>query len=168
MQAVALEVESNITVSQQLKGRAEKKKSVVESSSSSNSKMEKMSKLLDSLTSEMSKFKVQNQPPPRVKESNTFSPRNQNAFPYRRNNPQTQILQRDRNANEDQRIKAPLHNVVIDEDNVEEQEEVEGDIHCVGEETGKSFLTQQAYEESLITQQTEDDLLGDGIFTAED
>jgi hypothetical protein len=93
--------------------------------------MEKMSKLLDSLTSEMSKLKVQNQPPPRAKEPNTFSPRNPNAFPYRRNNPQTQILQRDRNANEDQRIKVPLQNVVMDEENVEEQEEVEGDIHCV-------------------------------------
>jgi hypothetical protein len=92
MQDAALEVESNITASQQLKGRAEKKKSVVESSSYSNSKMEKMSKLLDSLTSEMSKLKVQNQPPPREKEPNTFSPRNPNAFPYRRNNPQTQIL----------------------------------------------------------------------------
>jgi hypothetical protein len=58
MQDAALEVESNITTSQQLKGRAEKKKSAVESSSSSNSKMEKMAKLLDSLTSEMSKLKV--------------------------------------------------------------------------------------------------------------
>jgi hypothetical protein len=42
MQDAALEVESNITASQKLKGRAEKKKSVVESSSSSNSQMEKM------------------------------------------------------------------------------------------------------------------------------
>jgi hypothetical protein len=54
MQDAALEVESNITASQKLKGRAEKKKSVVEPSSSSNSKMEKMAKMLDSLTSEMS------------------------------------------------------------------------------------------------------------------
>jgi hypothetical protein len=60
MQDVALEVESNITSSQKLKGRAEKKKSDVESSSSSSSKMEKMAKMLDSLTSEMSKLKVQN------------------------------------------------------------------------------------------------------------
>jgi hypothetical protein len=168
MQDAALEVESNITASQQLKGRAEKKKSVVESSSYSNSKMENMAKLLDSLTSEMSKLKVQNQRPPRSKEPNTLAPRNPNAFPYRRNNPQTQILQRDRNSNEDQRIKVPLQNVVMDEENVEDQEEVEGDIHCVGEEIGKSYLTQQDYEESSMTQQTKDDILGDGIFTAED
>ena len=102
MQDAALEVESNITASQKLKGRAEKKKPAVEpSSSSSNSQMEKMAKMLDSLTSEMSKLKVQNQPPTKAKESNTFSPRNPNAFPYRRNNPQTLILQRDRNSNED-------------------------------------------------------------------
>jgi hypothetical protein len=116
MQDAALEVESNITASQKLKGRAEKKKSTVDSSSSSNSQMEKMAKMLDNLTSEMSKLKVQNQPPAKAKESNTFAPRNPNAFPYRRNNPQTQILQRDRNSNEDQRIKVPLQNVVMDED----------------------------------------------------
>jgi ribonuclease HI len=169
MQDAALEVESNITASQKLKGRAEKKKSVVESSSSSsNSQMEKMAKMLDSLTSEMSKLKVQNQPPAKAKESNTFAPRNPNAFPYRRNNPQTQILQRDRNSNEDQRIKVPLQNVVMDEDNGEGQEDDEGDIHCVGDETGTSYLTQQDYEQSLMTEQAEDDLLGDGIFTAED
>jgi hypothetical protein len=168
MQDAALEVESNITTSQKLKGRAEKKKSVVESSSSSNSKMEKMAKMLDSLTSEMSKLKVQNQQPARAKEPNAFAPRNPNAFPYRRNNPQTQILQRDRNSNEDQRIKVPLQNVVMDDDNGDDQQDEEGDIHCVGEETGSSYLTQQDYEESLMTEQTEDDLLGDGIFTAED
>jgi ribonuclease HI len=56
----------------------------------------------------------------------------------------------------------------MDEDHEEDQEDGEGDIHCVGEEMGKSYLTQQDYEESLKTQQTEGDLLGDGIFTAED
>ena len=56
----------------------------------------------------------------------------------------------------------------MDEEQVEDQEEVEGDIHCVGDETGTSYLTQQDYEKSLMTEQVEDDLLGDGIFTAED
>jgi ribonuclease HI len=169
MQDAALEVESNITASQKLKGRAEKKKPAVESSSSSsNSQMEKMAKMLDTLTSEMSKLKVQNQTPIRTKESGNLAPRNPNAFQYRRNNPQTQILQRDRNPNEDQRIRVPLQNVVMDEENVDEQGEVEGDIHCVGDETGTSYLTQQDYEQSLVTEETEDDLLGDGIFTAED
>jgi hypothetical protein len=77
-------------------------------------------------------------------------------------------MQRDRNSNEYQRIKVPLQNVVMDKDNGKDQEEGEGDIHCVGEDTGKSYLTQQDYEESLKNQQTKDDLLVDGIFTAED
>jgi hypothetical protein len=116
MQDAALEVESNITASQKLKGRTEKKKPAVESSSSSsNSQMEKMAKMLDTLTSEMSKLKVQNQTPIRTKEPSNLAPRNPNTFQYRRNNPQTQILQRDRNSNEDQRIRVPLQNVVMDE-----------------------------------------------------
>ena len=88
MKDAALEVESNITASQKIKGRAERKKSVIESSSSSNRKMENMAKMLDSLMSEMSKLKVQNQQLARAKEPNAFAPRNPNAFPYRRNNPQ--------------------------------------------------------------------------------
>ena len=53
MQDVALEVESNIMASQKLKGKFERKKSSVDSPSSSNTKMEKMAKMLDSLTSKM-------------------------------------------------------------------------------------------------------------------
>jgi hypothetical protein len=56
----------------------------------------------------------------------------------------------------------------MDEEQVEEREEVEGDIHCVGDETGTSYLTQQYYEQSLMTEEAEEDLLSDGIFTAED
>jgi hypothetical protein len=51
--------------------------------------MEMMAKILDILTSEISKLKVQNQPPARAKEPNAFPPRNPNSFSYRRNNPQT-------------------------------------------------------------------------------
>jgi hypothetical protein len=127
-----------------------------------------MAKMLDTLTSKMSKLKVQNQTPTRAKEPSNLAPRNPNPFPYRRNNQQTQILQRDRNSNEYQRIRVPLQNVVMDEEHVEEQEEVEGDIHCVGDETGTSYLTQQDYEQSLMTEEAKDDLLGDGIFLAED
>jgi ribonuclease HI len=116
----------------------------------------------------MSKMKVQNQTPIRAKEPTNLAPRNPNNFPYRRNNPPTQILQRDRNSNDDQRIRAPLQNVLMDEGPIEEQEEVEGDINCVGDETGTSYLTQQDYEQSLMAEETEGDLFGDGIFTSED
>jgi hypothetical protein len=63
--------------------------------------MEKMAKMLDNLTSEMSKLKIQNQQPVRTKEPNAFVPRNPNAFPYRSNNQQVQILQRDKNVVDD-------------------------------------------------------------------
>jgi hypothetical protein len=158
MQDVALEVESNITASQQLKGRTEKKKAVVEPSSSSNSKMEKMAKMLESLTSEMSKLKVQNQQPARTKEPNTFSPRNPNDFPYRRNNPPVQILQRDRNLAEEQRIRPPLQNAVLDEEQHPPIDEIEDadEINYFGDENESSFLTQVDYEEALMDHQIQE------------
>jgi hypothetical protein len=67
---------------------------------------------------------------------------NQNPNNFRRNNQPTQILQREKNPTEDQRIKAPLQNVVMDKDEGDYQEYGEDNIHCVGEETGKSYLTQ--------------------------
>ena len=70
MQDVALEVESNIMASQKLKGKFERKKSSAEPHSSSNTKMDKMAKMLDNLTSEMSKLKIQSQQPARIKEPN--------------------------------------------------------------------------------------------------
>ena len=72
--------------------------------------------MLDSLTSEMSKFRDQGQQPVRSKVPNDFFPRNPNTFPDRRNNPQAQILQRDRNPTEEQRIRAPFQNVVLEEE----------------------------------------------------
>jgi hypothetical protein len=99
-----------------LKEGLRRRRYAAEPSSSSNSKMEKMAKMLESLTSEMSKLKIQNQQPARAKESNTFAPRNPNTFPYRRNNPQVQILQRDRNPADEQRIRPPLQNAMLDEE----------------------------------------------------
>jgi hypothetical protein len=61
MQDVSLEVESNIVASQNLKGKFEKTKSSADPPSSSNTKMEKMDNILDNLTSEMSKLKIQSQ-----------------------------------------------------------------------------------------------------------
>jgi hypothetical protein len=88
MQDAALEVKSNIMASEKLKGKVERNKFVVEPPSSSNTKMENMAKILDNLTYEMSKLKIQSQQPTRTKEPNDFVPRNPNAFPYRRNNQQ--------------------------------------------------------------------------------
>jgi hypothetical protein len=172
MQDASLEVESNILASQKRKGDFDRRRPKSETSSSSNAdpKLDKMAKMLESLTSKISKLKIENKQPVKGRGTYDFAGRNpnQNLNNFRRNNHPTQILQREKNSTEDQRIKVPLQNVVMDEDNGEDQEDGEGDIHCVGEETGKSYLTQQDYEESLMTKQTEDDLMGDGIFTTED
>ena len=69
--------------------------------SSSENKIEKMAKMLDSLTAEMSRLKYRGKIPVRGKWINDFAPRNPNFVPYRRNNPPSKILQRDRNQAED-------------------------------------------------------------------
>jgi hypothetical protein len=79
-----------------------------------------------------------------------------------------QILQRERNPTEDQRIKAPLQNFMMDKYEGDYQEDGEDNIHCVGEETRKSYLTQHDYEEALMTEQTEENYADDGIFSTEE
>jgi ribonuclease HI len=170
MQDVALEVESNIVASQKLKGKFERKKSSVDPPSSSNTKMEKMAKMLDSLTSEMSKLKIQSQQPARSKEPNAYAPRNPNAFPYRRNNQQVQILQRDKNAAEDQRIRAPFQNVVLEEEQELSHGEVEeeDDINCFGDDVDSSFLTQTDYEEALMNEQINEASIEESFYQTDD
>ena len=77
-------------------------------------KIEKMTKLIDNLTVEMSKLKDQGHMPVRGKGPSDFAPRNPNFVPYRRGNPPVQILRRERNQGEDQRIRAPFQNVVLE------------------------------------------------------
>jgi hypothetical protein len=62
MQDVALEVESNILASQKWKGDSDRRRPKNEASSSSNvdPKLDKMAKMLESLTSEISKLKIEN------------------------------------------------------------------------------------------------------------
>ncbi len=69
--------------------------------------------MIDLLASEVSKLKVeQNSGKGRV--PNTFAPPNPN--PYRRENEQLQILQRNKDANEGQRVKTPFQNAVMEEE----------------------------------------------------
>ena len=72
--------------------------------------------------------------------------------PYRRGNPPIQILKRERNQGEDQRIRAPFQNVVLEEDPkfIGEEGEVEDNIHCMEDEVDCYFLTQAEYEKALI------------------
>ena len=110
MQDATLEVESNIVASQKVKGKIDKKKHPVDSigASSSESKIDKMTKMLYNLTAKMSKLKDQGQIPVRGKGPSDFVPRNPNFVPYRRGNPPVQILRRERNQGEDRRIRDPF------------------------------------------------------------
>ena len=75
-----------------------------------------MTKLLDNLTAEMSKLKDQGHLPMRGKGPSDFAPLKLNFVPYRRRNPLVQILKRETNQGEDQRIRAPFQNVVLEEE----------------------------------------------------
>ena len=170
MQDAALEVESNIVASQKLKGKVDRKKQSVDAPSSSDTKMEKMAKMLDSLTSEMSKLRVQGNQPMKGKEPNNLNPKNPNASPYRRNNKQVHILQRDRDAAEDQRIRAPFQNAVLHEEQDLSQGEGEeyDDINCVEDQVDSSFLTQCDYEEALMSEQINQASFEESLYQADD
>jgi len=116
MQDVALEVESNIMDAEKLKGNVDGRIQRSESSSSSDPEIDKMTNMIESLASEISKLKVE-QCPWKGRVPNTFAPRNPN--PYRRANEQLQILQRSKDANEYQRVKTPFQNVIMEEEQFE-------------------------------------------------
>ena len=69
--------------------------------------------------------------------------------------PPVQILRRERNQGEYQRIRAPFQNDVLEEEPefIEEEEEAEDNIHCMEDEVDCSFLTQAEYEDALIDEQ---------------
>jgi hypothetical protein len=68
-------------------------------------------------------------------------------------------LKKERNPTEDQKVKAPLQNTMMDED--------EDNIHCVGDEAGKSYLTQHDYEEALMNEQINENFADNGVFQAD-
>ena len=108
--------------------------------------------MLDSLTAEMSRLKDQGKIPVRGKGQSDFVPWNPNFVPYRRGNPTVHILRKERNQVEDQRMRDPFQNVVLEEEPefIQEEGEAEDNIHCMEDEVDFSFLTQAEYEESLI------------------
>ena len=83
-----------------------------------------------------------------------FAPWDPNFVLYRRGNPPVHILKRERNQGEDQRIRAPFHNDVLEEELefIEEEGEAEDNIHCMEDEVDYSFLTQAKYEEALVNE----------------
>jgi hypothetical protein len=173
MQDFSLEVESNILVAHKLKGNTDRRQPRDEASSSSNTnpKLGKTAKMLESLTSEISKLKIENKQPVKGRGTYDYTNRNSNHNPnnFRRNNQQVQILQRERNPIEDQKIKAPLQNVVMEEYDEDECSKAQEDhIHYVKEELEKSFLTQNDYEEVLTNEQINEISHDNGVFQADE
>ena len=80
-----MKVESNIMAAEKLKGDIDRRRQRGESSSSSDPKIDKMTKMIESLAYKISKLKVE-QHLWKGRVPNTFAPRNPN--PYRRTNEQ--------------------------------------------------------------------------------
>ena len=62
-------------------------------------------------------------------------------------------MQREKNPTDEQRIRAPFQNAVLDEEDEDEVQELEEDIHCVEDGDEHIFLTESDYEGSLFDQQ---------------
>lgn len=151
MQEAALEVESNILAAEKLKSQADRRRPRGEASSSpastSEPKLDKMTKMIESLAAEVSKLKVE-QTSGKTRQQNTFAPRN--SGPFRKANEQLQIMQRGEEAKEDHKMKAPFQNAIMGEEQFEEDED---EIHCLEDKGSAAFLTLAEYEESLLQEQ---------------
>jgi hypothetical protein len=110
--------------------------------------VDELTKLVKSLSAEVERLKLEG------KQSYRNPPNAENRGNFRRPNNTPQIIQRDqRNRDrDDQKIQTPLqNNLVTDEEG--EEEEVDPEIHCLGDTSSFPHLTQSAYEESLMDNQ---------------
>jgi len=75
-----------------------------------------------------------------------------------------QILQRRKDANEDQRVKTPFQDVVMEEEQFEEDDE----IHCLEDKGSASFFTSVAYGKSLFNDQISQEWDGEAVLQTAD
>jgi len=107
--------------------------------------VDELTKLVKSLSVGMEKLKLEGKQNYR----NTENVDNRGNF--RKPNNAPQVLQRDqRNRDrEDQKVQSPLqNNLVVDEEG--EDEEIDPEIHFLGDTSSSPHLSQYAYEESLM------------------
>jgi hypothetical protein len=148
MQDVSLEVESNIVASDKMRGKSDrdrrKKKYEASTSDSSivHSQVDELTKLVNSLSTEIEKLKSEGRQP-YINTQNT-----ENRGNFRRPNNAPQMLPRNRER-DDQSIHAPLQNDLVAD---EEEEEAEADleIHCLGDTFPSPHLTESSYEQYLM------------------
>jgi len=120
-----------------------------------------MTKVIESLAAKISKLKVERSFG-KARLPNTFAPRITN--PFRRANEQLQIIQRGKEASEEQRVKTPFQNVVMEEEQFDEEDE----INCMEDKGSVAFLTLAAYEESLLKDQTSQEWDKEVVLQTED
>jgi len=138
MQDATLEVESNIMAAEKLKSHTDRRRQRGEASSSSapssDTKLDKMTRMIESLSAKISKLEVE-QNSGKTRLPGTFASRNLN--PFRRTSEQLQIIQRGKETNKDQKVKAPFQNVVMEEEQIEDEDE----ILCMEDKGSDAFLT---------------------------
>jgi hypothetical protein len=155
MQDAALEVESNVLAVNRLRRKSDRDKGRGRSEASTSGssiaypQVDELTKMVKSLSAEMEKIKMEGRP--------TYkNPQNvDNRGNFRRpNNNDPQIMPREhRNRDrEDQRVQTPLQNNLVD-DEKREEEELDPEIHCIGDTSPFPHLTQSTYEESLMDNQ---------------
>jgi hypothetical protein len=166
MQEATIEVESNILASDRLKTRSEKdkKKQREDSPASSNPttsdpKLDEMTKTLKDLTSEIAKLKWESKQPNRAFQGAG----NINPNQFRRSNDAPQIMQRERRNVDDQRVVPPFQNNQIEEMDVDS--EVVDDVDVLFNETyfHTSHLTQQDYEVAQLSNQFDIEIGEEGV-----
>jgi hypothetical protein len=154
MQDAALEVESNIVAADKLRGKSDRdnRKNRVEASTSDSSvvhpQVDELTKLVKSLSTEMEKQKLEG------KQNCRNTQNTCNRGNYRRPNNAPQILPRDPRNRErdDQKVQDPLqNNLIVDEEG--EEEEIDPEIHYLGDTSSSPHLNQFAYEKSLVDNQ---------------
>jgi hypothetical protein len=151
MQDATLEVESNIVASDKLIWKSDKDRRKNRTKASTydshvfHPQEEELTKLVKSLSTELQKLKLEG------KQTYKNTQNTDNKGNFRRPNNAPQILPRDPGNRErdDQRVQTPLQkNLVVDEEG--EEEEVDHEIHCLGDTSPSPHLTQSAYEQSLM------------------
>jgi hypothetical protein len=163
MQDAALEVESNILAVNKLRGKADRDRGKGRSEASTSGsfvappQMDEVTKLLKSLSARMERLELEGK-------KTYINPQNvDNRGNFRRpNNNAPHIIQREqRNRDrDDQKIQTPLQNNLVADDEGEE-EDLDPEIHCLGDTSSFPHLTQSTYEESLMDNQLNELSKGD-------
>jgi hypothetical protein len=144
MQDATIEVESNILAAHKLKSRSDRdrKKQKEEFPSSSNSasdiKMDEMTKMLKTLTSEMARLNMEQKYPNRPAQEGGYKNPNQ----FRRPNNVPQILPRERKNQDDQKVLPPFQNDAVDEEEDNDGTEEDPAVHLNDSESSPLHVTQ--------------------------